>query len=1367
MSEPANQSQILSALHELVESIHNRVQVARFFVIDGTMEPSLHSLFGIDKGSLMSILTSCGFVRADTKVDRRKLANFFESIEDGPKVTQYRYYRQGVMSLLELGQRQPMCPKTFAEQESFRQIIPRLTQNEKLMVQQLLELESVLEKSLPSTPPPSSSSRNVPTPSASTSRAETEREKRQKTQEIEEPTDDIHPPPTLFTMKECGGLRNKRVNEYASKGSVERGFLLEHFDFCHEQWRAKGCTLIASKNEIKCKPCSAATHNINRERIPELFQTQEDSSQDISPERRERRQSAGSNYPFTFLSPASKTIRYRNVVDEKKKIKKRLERLKRNIEKSKNKIGFVEHDIKGREFVKEVLDSVTSSPEETIQLLMKHVLEISIPQSCSEEERKEKETECEELVQEMWTEICNQKRILEGKPKQVRFSSAILRTCMSIYAGSKARFREMKDLSPWILPSERHLNRLVSKVRVGEGKNPLTLAALWDQRQDFDIREEIQGASFLCAGLLEVDEIKVRSGIAFNTSNHSFAGVVSDSTTIDLSSELKQILKQDTNESDTFGAVESANVFRFRSLKNKKFNCTYFFNAGKLSGEVLMEQLLHTIRGLEFIGVKIYGVCLDAGGGNARAVRLLTGQPSVDSVWPVDRDVSFKNPADPSRRVAIFHCMTHNAKAFRNVLYNSTSARSRTLSNPKTGQTFGWQIIQDCFEREKERGTTMRTTRITQDVVYPDHWSVMNVSSARIPFEWNTIMEIAGYLAGKWGIMSKLSFDTGGVESEGKALLRTVRVFEEEASNHTLELDTYEGLRYLIYTSIIFNYCFQQRQNQLTIENWSSLKGSLMPSLRYYQDWLVSIHEKVKETGAKGWDRWFLPAATWRNIRVGASGFFLFAKLVLQDPDLLEHISYVPFLYANQSDLEAFFSWLRQSGQDNVISFGKGFGAANTIHRRRSFDSQLQRGSQYSQTDLLEDKGSETLQQPLLMNNKEREAWSARQRQAWKEQSSSRVPSTIKVFAEVDRRLLDVIESGTAKSVFNRLLEKEIGGHYDSFLLKDDIFNQFLSLSYGITARQAWFESLLALNGESLLQLDSFCSHIFASFFQELVRGSTVDKAQSIDAILGVRVKQLEVERLQSLIDQYAPAKLVDRTCCSVLFEILASYFRLWLEETLPQPAVPAESSSSAIEDADLNSLVNRVVGWACDQVYGALLNTEGTFSRQVTKICELGDVQDFVQDMTMTLTEALQDEEYLRKYYPIKERIINRGGLSLVRKELFEFGRALMKRVTSVDVKKEVTKDKDALEQEYITIRECEVISSLFLKAVRNNSKVPQEVKLMVCERLCRKVFNAVVGREAQDYFNELRDRKSVAFRTGLKVGSKRGVKTASEKGT
>ena len=105
------------------------------------------------------------------------------------------------------------------------------------------------------------------------------------------------------------------------------------------------------------------------------------------------------------------------------------------------------------------------------------------------------------------------------------------------------------------------------------------------------------------------DEIKIKSGVAWNTATHEAVGLVGVEGKVELQDDLRAILRGDEppgGDSDASSAGDAlvaggtskpatyVNQWNFRSVYGRTFLLNFFFNGGSLSGDELLRQLSRT-----------------------------------------------------------------------------------------------------------------------------------------------------------------------------------------------------------------------------------------------------------------------------------------------------------------------------------------------------------------------------------------------------------------------------------------------------------------------------------------------------------------------------------------------------------------------------------------------------------------------------------------------------------------------------------------------------------------------------------------------------------------------------------------------------
>ena len=147
-----------------------------------------------------------------------------------------------------------------------------------------------------------------------------------------------------------------------------------------------------------------------------------------------------------------------------------------------------------------------------------------------------------------------------------------------------------------------------------------------------------------------------------------------------------------------------------------------------------MKQTKQVMLGFKIIGAKIATVHMDSGGENMRGIKIfrLVKDPTDQRSWLHKYYCTFSNPVDPSRRVPVALCSTHNGKVGINKLRTSSnqaedSSDSKTICAIyflKKGVCFTWRTIERCFDRDSKKG--VQETPINNESAYPDRRNKMS-----------------------------------------------------------------------------------------------------------------------------------------------------------------------------------------------------------------------------------------------------------------------------------------------------------------------------------------------------------------------------------------------------------------------------------------------------------------------------------------------------------------------------------------------------------------------------------------------------------------------------------------------------------------
>jgi hypothetical protein len=258
---------------------------------------------------------------------------------------------------------------------------------------------------------------------------------------------------------------------------------------------------------------------------------------------------------------------------------------------------------------------------------------------------------------------------------------------MSLYNKFSAAFAELREDYIFAFPSESTLKARRQVSRLEEGFNPIIYCQHSSDHKTFNTVEH---------GHIGCDEMHLKAGLWWNSSNHDIAGFEGNCQNFD--DEIRSLLKPSSHAVRKLAT--KVNQFKYRSVTNNSFNCEYFYNPGSLSGKTLVNQCLSVIKSLEAINCKVYGLATDAGGCNANLFALLRQGITLQALWFDDDKVSFVNPVDPSRLIWIWHCTTHLLKAFCNQLQTSSPKGAKAFKDESGTDFDGLGLKRHSLEAE-------------------------------------------------------------------------------------------------------------------------------------------------------------------------------------------------------------------------------------------------------------------------------------------------------------------------------------------------------------------------------------------------------------------------------------------------------------------------------------------------------------------------------------------------------------------------------------------------------------------------------------------------------------------------------------------
>ena len=690
-----------------------------------------------------------------------------------------------------------------------------------------------------------------------------------------------------------------------------------------------------------------------------------------------------------------------------------------------------------------------------------------------------------------------------------------------------------------------------------------------------------------------------------------------------------------------------AKQWRFRSTNNLVHNADFFFNNGSLDGNELIRQMIQVVVSYEFIGVKIFGIVSDAGGGNTKMFKLLQGHNVVKGPWPDAKCLSFVNPADKDRSIYMWSCGTHNFKALRNNLYRSQLVKAKSLMN--YGVPFGWNEIEVTYERDVGRlqKNMPQRTDLNKHSVYLDNYTLMNASYAKKCFSEKTITEMIVYVAKSMEVKLEIGLK---FESQWHQLMSTCNSLKEKVTDTTPLVDqSYIAIiQYQIAVHGIYIERLLNKKWRLTRDNILSEKEILKKSIRYFTEWR---HQKIHvmstmKMNRKDTDKFYMADQTFNNLLQCVGGFFAYSEAILGlNNDGM--IQFIPALHCNQSSLENFFSRMRQLDKDRTDLYAGGVLQQNVMNDIHSSQKKRKVGNSSYPEWMIDNEHS-----PVRKETRIGETVIMK-----KKTISNSIKSALVLLGVeevyVSKVALEFVSVGSAfGNIFtNEIKDLELpeGLDYQTYCLSDLFFQGYYSLSLN-TLSERWFTSFIdKINREHVNSLcAAFSNQLFNLLEESLMEGNK--KKQSFQLQI---LSFIQSNGISKLCDDMPTNLKQDKSCILMLFMFLS---RKLIDDWLPKiirkrrtkmSSIKSESSINNTINPFIDGEVNRIVGWAlfsCINKYQKIKKKqEGDYHNSTD------DTILFYEDMKAIESEILQNKEYIRRYYFTDDAIRNKGKLTLI----------------------------------------------------------------------------------------------------------------------
>lgn len=960
-----------------------------------------------------------------------------------------------------------------------------------------------------------------------------------------------------------------------------------------------------------------------------------------------------------------------------------------------------------------------------------------------------------EYCKELCSEIQNYALRISKKSKQIRYNTTTMRTAMAFWLQCPSVYERMSKTATFTYPSPRTLYNLQKQLITHEGNCACLYGWIQDElsssmKPDNQMYEEN-------IVMLMFDEMCLRKTLLkANVKDGTVMGFCADDNhdTIHLASEVKKLVDPNEETTDTtdepkvkefyddeIHVAKKVNLFRMRSINGKADNLEYFMNNGSLTGDDLLKQLLRVILLCEVIGHHVAAIVADAGGANASIFNSLRTQQDdfANGLDITEEMVSFAHPFCAGKRIAIVPCTAHGQKALRNSLLSSTLTSTLNPNSPRCFEFhntfFGWDNMVGWYNEDK--GNCPQKTMLRLHNIQPDGYTKMCVKGSVAPFSEQTIVfaihslgnDIPGFDSTKF-VRDEVITNLGGNKSayskgyEPEKYERCLEILEEELRNHVENpkfpewYSKFLTMKYMVAVFSIYTTRFlnpeavlvkKLKEGQKRLYNKKGKSLILLPldeelkkmkkRLSFFEEWRIYAEEQ-KDAGDTEWGKKFLATITYRNLRTTVVGFFLYAKMILDDAEN-DHW-YVTLSHGSQSSIENVFSQLRGMNRDTADAVGKGLLASKA--NKMMDTSQMKKGGCYD--DALVTASEETVNPRNIF--KRRDDLRQNKLDSWKKQNGDKKQSTLKIdmvneFTKSQEEKRKKMKKSVPILVWTILWNDKLETHFSSWLSSDEDFTEITKTAiYGKTEKV--FKNIVCGCDEKKEQkFDQFCQTIttkLAGIFDTMLCTKGKQKiGMYLKIVRYLHTKEYQ-NTVQSLPDDYRceiAMGVVVLTISRKIVEKVEAYRKAMMAKAIQQNVQTTVCREKAMR------LVNRFIGFGVARLIHDLYDDLNEAKKKKSTEAQDTIFRNLVVAKRLRIfkEQALLIEGYLENYCDHDQALINNGYMAWISPEYFMFGVLCMEKIMEafhdniftkhgnkcLEVAKEnLWKYKDELEQCYNT---------------------------------------------------------------------------------
>ena len=462
-------------------------------------------------------------------------------------------------------------------------------------------------------------------------------------------------------------------------------------------------------------------------------------------------------------------------------------------------------------------------------------------------------------------------------------------------------------------------------------------------------------------------------------------------------------------------------------------------------------------------------------------------------------------------------------------------------------------------------------------------------------------------------------------------------------------------------------------------------------------------HEKNKE-----WELSFLAPETWRNLRMSCRGFFAYCRAMIQytdcaKPGTVARFYGVSTAHDNSSGLEAWFGTVRNSKADSTTRHQ--YFVANKVMRKANVDVALgqNRNKMYSAGDVGElHAGKDIGPSEFIKYHSGREnRMSERIVKYDSEKTYKNKITPVPAFSsEVNKQVPTELHDFEI-DVLKRLSSKQLSEGYLVELMNQEFFRQWMRLSLDAPSGEwfsHFFEDTLEVGGAE--QFEQACQAIQNILFDITVKSlrQRNDDQNSFEYDLH---QYFMLEEFALLCWNQLPGRLSNtHPGCVMLFLSLVRMHLVWLKDALfdsrkqRNPELFFKPTTRCLTPEEENSEVNRFLGWS-------IFSSMKKYTKDSTEHVSCKKILS-----SMMVRERNIDDDYLSKYYDSHMALLNRGGLTLVHKTFFEWGKSLLSTIRNNFSVDDLERDpKNAFSKSKAKVMDDQRLWSWFMALCRRQS--------------------------------------------------------------